>query len=123
MPGYCSTGEGPYLQDAVVGELDEPNATAAAGGSLQILVHQFEDDEGVRQTSSHDRRKPSFLELQESSLKVVKAGELVQMSRLNIARIEQCVRPIVQEVGALADVFSCFLLQAVDENDILKKIV
>ena len=67
--------------------------------------------------------KPSFLELQEPSLIVVKFDELAKKLRPNVARSELCVRLTVQEFGLLADVLTCFLLQAVDGNDILRKIV
>lgn len=44
------TGESRQIQEAAVGELDVPYATAAAGGRLQVLVDQPEDNAGGRQT-------------------------------------------------------------------------
>ena len=84
--GDCSTSEGRQFQHAAVSELNVPDATAAAGGSLRVLIDQLEDGAGVRQSCSHDRCGPSAFEVQDPSLEVIETIELAQESRPDVAR-------------------------------------
>ena len=83
--GDCLTNEGRQLQHAVISELNVPNATAAAGGSLRVLIDELEDGAGVRQSCSHDRCGPSAFEFQDPSLEVIETIELAQESRPDVA--------------------------------------
>ena len=120
VPGDCSTSEGRQLQHADISELNVPDVTAAAGGSLQVLIDQLEDGASGRQSCSHDRCEPSTFEFQEPLLEVIKTIQLAQESRPDVARSSERLGAGFQKVGALADVLSGFLIEALDGHDILR---